>query len=119
MQEDDETTAEQLVGILHTRGHTFPKQTTIRARTLLGLTSHGSRYCQMIRNAKKEKRVEWAQGNLNNTFNNVVWTDESMIMLENHCTFATRRSEKLKTKGTGKAALQGHSLSRNIKQGGN
>ena len=57
MQEDDETTAGQLVRILHAPGHAASKQTIIRARTLLGWTFHGSWYCQMIRNVK-EKRVE-------------------------------------------------------------
>lgn len=90
MQEDDETTAGQLVRILHAPGHAASKQTIIRARTLLGWTFHGSWYCQMIRNAK-EKRVEQARANLNNTLENVVWTDESIIMLENHRTFSYRK----------------------------
>ena len=87
MQGDDKITARELVPILHTRGNAVSKQTIIRARTLLGWTFHSSRYCQLIRNANKEKRVKWARANLNNTFDNVVWTDESMIMLENDSTF--------------------------------
>jgi len=77
MQEDDETTASQLVRILNEQGYTVSKPTIVRARKILGWTFHGSRYCQMIRNNNKEKRVEWARENLNNTFENVVWTDES------------------------------------------
>lgn len=82
MQVDNEATAGQLVRILHAQGHAVFKQTIIRARTLLGWMFHGSRYCQMIRNASKEERVEWAQAIVNNTFDNIMWTDESMIMLE-------------------------------------
>ena len=90
MQEDDEMTAAQLLRILNTRGHSVSKPTIIRAKTLLGWTFHGSWNCQMIRNANKERTVEWARENLNKTFENVVWTDESMIMLENHRTFLYR-----------------------------
>ena len=59
MQEDDETTAAQLVKILNARDPSVSKP-TIRTRTLLGWIIQGSWYCQMIRNANKEKRVEWA-----------------------------------------------------------
>ena len=58
MQEDDETTAGEVVRILHRRGHTVSKQTIIRARRLLGWMFDGSQYCQMIRNVNK-KKVEW------------------------------------------------------------
>ena len=48
---------------------------------------HGSRYCQMIRDQDKKKQIKWARENLNNKFDDIVWTDESMIQLENHQTF--------------------------------
>ena len=57
IQEDDETTASQLVRILNAQGYTISKPTIVRARNILGWTFHGSRYCQMIRNNNKEKRV--------------------------------------------------------------
>ena len=45
----------------------------------------------MIREKNKEKRVAWAKENLENNFEYVVWTDESMIQLENHRTFSYRK----------------------------
>ena len=39
----------------------------------------------------KEKRVAWVKENLENSFEDVVWTDESMIQLENHRTFSYRK----------------------------
>jgi transposase/Fe2+ or Zn2+ uptake regulation protein len=91
LQEDDEATAIQLLKLLNDNGYDVSKTTIIRARKLLGWTFHGSRYCQMIRQANKEKRLTWAQENLDNSFSNVVWTDESMIQLENHRTFSYRK----------------------------
>ena len=120
MQEDDETTASQLVRILNAQGYTVSKPTIVRARKILGWTFHGSRYCQMIRNNNKEKRVEWARENLNNTFENVVWTDESMIQLENHRTFLVQEGwRSSKTEGAGETSLQGHSVGRDIEERSN
>uniref|UniRef100_A0A1X7SXC3 Tc1-like transposase DDE domain-containing protein n=1 Tax=Amphimedon queenslandica TaxID=400682 RepID=A0A1X7SXC3_AMPQE len=49
----------------------------------------------MIRQANKEKRHCWAQDHLddavNNGFENVLWTDESSIMLESHRRFCCRK----------------------------
>ena len=91
MKDDDETTATQLVKLLEDQGHQISKTTVIRARRTLGWTFHGSRYCQMIRDKNKEKRVTWATENFGNDFKDVVWTDESMIQLENHRTFSYRK----------------------------
>ena len=48
----------------------------------------GARYCAMITERNKEKRVEWCQeqiraGDLRLT--NVVWTEECTVQLESHC----------------------------------
>ena len=91
MKDDDETTATQLVKLLEDQGYQISKTTVIRARRTLGWTFHGSRYCQMIRDKNKEKRVTWATENFGNDFKDVVWTDESMIQLENHRTFSYRK----------------------------
>ena len=42
----------------------------------------------MIRNKNIEQRVGWARKNLDNTFEDIVWMDESLIQLENHGTFS-------------------------------
>jgi transposase len=90
MQQDNETTSTQLVKMLEENGWKvvpWREQSTVeRARKMLGWTFHGSRYCQLIRHANKEKRVEWARANLHESFDNVVWTDESTIQLDNNCT---------------------------------
>ena len=91
MRLDDETTATQLVRILEERGYKVSKTTIVRARRILGWTFHGSRYCQLIRSVNKEKRLQWAVKNRDNSFEDVVWTDESMIQLENHRTFSYRK----------------------------
>ena len=82
MKEDDETTATQLMKLLEDRGYKVSKPTIIRARQLLGWTFHGSRYCQMIRGAME---------NVDNHFEDVVWTDEFVIQMENHRTFSYRK----------------------------
>ena len=91
MQQDDETTSTQLVKMLEERGWKVSLSTVERARKMLGWTFHGSRYCQLIRHANKEKRVEWARANLHESFDNVVWTDESTIQLENNRTYSYRK----------------------------
>ena len=91
LQEDDETTAMQLHKLLSDKGYSVLKASIIRVRRLLGWTFHGSRYCQMIREKNKEKRIQWVTENMENDFNDVVWTDESMIQLENHRTFSYRK----------------------------
>ena len=90
-RQDDETTATQLVRILEERGYKVSKTAIVRARRYLGWTFHGSRYCQLIRSVNKEKRLQWAVKNRDNNFEDVTWTNESMIQLENHRTFSYRK----------------------------
>ena len=94
MKANNETTATQLRKLLEDKGFSVSKTTTICARQHLGWTFHGRRYCQIIRVKNKEKRVKWALENAQNSFDSVVWTDESMIQLENHRAFCYRRQEK-------------------------
>ena len=61
MQLDDETTAVQLQRILAINGHPLSLKTILRSRTKLGWTFRGSAYCQLIREANKVKRLEWAR----------------------------------------------------------
>ena len=95
MQRDDETTAVQLQKVLVERGCPLALRTILRSRTLLGWTFRGSAYCQLIREANKQKRLRWAQDNLQaaltDDFKDVVWTDETTVQLENHRRFACRK----------------------------
>ncbi len=61
MRLDDETTAIQLYALLRLKGFNISLATILRARTALGWTFRGSAYCQLIRNANKIKRLEWAK----------------------------------------------------------
>ena len=65
--------------------------TVFRCRTSLGWTFRGSAYCQMIREANKVKRLEWALRNQNDEFDDVIWSDECTIQLENHRRFCCRK----------------------------
>ena len=60
MQADDETTAVQLSELLVKSGIQISLATVKRCRATLGWTFHGTRYCQMIREANKLKRLEFA-----------------------------------------------------------
>lgn len=87
MQKDDETTASQLHQLLLGNRILISLKTILRCRAQLGWTFRGSAYCQLIRNANKVKRLEWALSNLaeaKDGFGDVIWTDESSIQLETH-----------------------------------
>ena len=60
MQADDETTAVQLMDLLRRSGVYISLSTVKRCRQSLGWTFHGTRYCQMIREPNKLKRLEFA-----------------------------------------------------------
>ena len=95
MQDDDETTASQLHKILTDRGYQLSKRTIIRCRVHLGWTFRGSAYCQLIRDANKVKRLEWARmylGEAESGFTDVIWTDESSIQMEAHKRFCYRKA---------------------------
>lgn len=91
MRIDDETTAYQLHRMLTEKGYSISLRTILRCRTALGWTFRGSAYCQLIREANKQKRLQWAQQHLGQSFEDVIWTDESTIQLESHRRFACRK----------------------------
>ena len=91
MRIDDETTACQLHRMLTEKGYSISLRTILRCRTALGWTFRGSAYCQLIRESNKQKRLQWAQQHLGQSFEDVIWTDESTIQLESHRRFACRK----------------------------
>jgi len=99
MAEDDETTAVQLQRLLAGKGHKLSLKTILRSRCKLGWTFRGSAYCQLIREANKTKRLEWAkeylQASQNDGFRDVVWTDECSVQLETHRRHSWRRKGEL------------------------
>ena len=61
--------------------------TVKRVRRYLGWTSKRTRYCQLISDVNKEKRVDWCldvvlAGDLE--FDDVIWSDECSVQLESH-----------------------------------
>ena len=87
MQTDDETTGKELVSSLSRNGVSISKTTALKGRKLLGWTRRGTAYCQLIRAVNCVKRLEWAQQNLGETFEDVVWSDETSVQLETHRRF--------------------------------
>ena len=94
MRNDDETTAHQLHVLLNSKGYALSLRTILRCRTTLGWTFRGSSYCQLIRDANKVKRLDWARRYKDeavNGFNDVIWTDETTVQLQTHRRFCCRK----------------------------
>ena len=91
MTRDDETTATQLHRMLVDNGVDISLSTILRCRTSLRWTFRRSAYCQLIKENNKVKRLEWAQRNKDDNFDDVIWTDECSIQLENHRRFCCRK----------------------------
>ena len=103
MNADDETTAIKLATVLNQCGIFLSLATIKRSQQLLGWTFHGTRYCQLIRPANKEKRLSWATKCLaeNDDFDDVIWSDETSVQLElhrRHCFRKMNQPPKLKPK---------------------
>ena len=84
MRTNDETTSRQIQKRLAKRGVMVHSSTVRRYRKEQGWTLQNTRYCQMIREANRAKRLEFAQRVIDteDTFDNVVFSDESSISLE-------------------------------------
>ena len=84
MRTNDETTSRQIQKRLAKHGVMVHSSTVRRYRKELGWTLQNTRCCQLIREANKAKRLEFAQQMINtgDTFDNVVFSDESSISLE-------------------------------------
>ena len=66
---DDEATVVQIHSYLLQQSQRLLSLSTILgARHGLGWTYQGSVYCQLIRQANKEKRLEWARAHLHDNF---------------------------------------------------
>ena len=91
MRLDDETTAYQLHRILTEKGYSISLRTILRCRTALGWTFRGSAYCQLIREVNKGKRLAWAIEHFDDTFDDVIWSDECTVQIESYRRFACRK----------------------------
>ena len=84
MRCDDETTATQLHERLIQHGISLSLHTVLHSRELLGWTYRGSAYCQLIRDVNNQKRLEWALQHQNDSFENVIFSDEASIQIKTH-----------------------------------
>ena len=84
MRRDDETTSNTIKKKLERHGICVSASTVRRARKQQGWTLQRTAYCQLIRDANKVKRLEFAQRVLESgdTFNNVIFSDECSISLQ-------------------------------------
>ena len=80
MQRDNESTAIQLHKLLVSRGYKISIRTVLRCRSSLGWTFRGSAYCQLIRDVNKQKRLAWALAHQNDTFDDVIWSEEISLL---------------------------------------
>ena len=108
MMQDDETTAKKLVTSLRGSGVSISMSTALKGRRLLGWTSRGTAYCQLVRAQNREKRLLWAQEYLGTNFDDVIWTDETSIQMETHRRFCCRKNgQKLRYKPRPKHPVMG------------
>ena len=88
MAGNDELTARQLHALLLKEWPDLnvSLSTIKKERRNLGWVSTRPKYCQLVRERNKEKRVEWCNEmiNSNETFENVIFTDECSIQLDHH-----------------------------------
>ena len=114
MRADDEITAVQLHALLKSKGYDISLRTILRCRTSLGWTFRGSAYCQLIRQANKQKWLEWArrystESQRQDLFKDVIWSDESSIQLETHRRHSCRKiGERPKNKARYRADIYVH-----------
>ena len=96
MQANDEMTSCQIQKKLQKRGFTVHASTVCRSREEQGWTLQNTRYCQMIREANKAKRLEYAQRviDVGDTFHNVVFSDEYTFSLQQFCRTCYRKIDE-------------------------
>ena len=75
---------------------TVSQSTVKQAQRELGWVAKKTKYCALISDTNKEKRLEWCKqqqesGDLD--FDNVVWTDECTVQLESHRRITFRMKE--------------------------
>lgn len=90
----------------------------MQCREQLGWTFRGSACCQLIRDANKQKRLEWAQKNITDNFENVIFSDEASIQIETHHLHCYRKKgEKPRPKPRPKHPVKVHVWAGISKQG--
>ncbi len=94
MCQDGETTATQLHALLAAHHIDVSLATIVRNQCKLCWIYRCSAYCQLIRQANEIKCLQWAQANVHDIFDNVIWGDETTVQLENHRRFCYRKDKE-------------------------
>ena len=86
MRNNDEMTSGQIQRKLEKRGVAVSSSLVRRSRKELGWTLQRTAYCQLIRDANKVKRLEFARRVLESgdTFHNIIFSDECSVSLEQY-----------------------------------
>lgn len=112
MERNDETTSPELRRLLpENHGVDFSTSKIKILRRSLGWLSSGTKYCQLVREVNRAKRIEFCTRAIqtNETFGNVIFTDECTVALENHARITFRRWwEPPSLKGCPKHPLKVH-----------
>ena len=111
MRNNDEMTSAQIKKKLAKHGVDVSLSTVRRSRKQQGWTLQRTRYCQLICNANKIKRLEYAQRVLESgdTFHNVIFSDECSILLAHYRRTCYRKfDEPTKRKPKPKHPLKVH-----------
>ena len=105
LRQNDELTGRQLHALLCTKWPTLDVSvsTVKRARKSLGWVSSRPKYSHLVREVNMEKRLSWCQDKIasNETFQNVIFTDECTVQLDRHGRLCFRKigePRKLKPK---------------------
>ena len=111
MRKDDEMTSGRIQKKLEKRGITVSSSTVRRSRKEQGWTLQRTTYCQLIRDANKVKRLEFAQCVLESgdTFHNVIFSDECCFFraIQANLLPEDRRADKVKAKASVKGSCVG------------
>ena len=113
MRKNDEMTSTKIQKKLAKHGISVSSSTVRRSRKQQGWTLQRTAYCQLIRDANKVKRLEFAQRVLESgdTFHNVIFSDECSISLQSYCCTCFRMAdEPTKRKPKPKHPLKVHVL---------
>ena len=121
MERYDELTSPELTRrILLHFGLQFSKEKVAHLRRKLGWVQTGTKYCQLIREPNRVKRLEFSEKCLrdNEQFDNVIFTDKCSVLLENHSKLSFHRKwEQPKLKGEPKHPVKVHVWAGISKQG--
>ena len=112
MEKNDELTAPKLRKMLQEQfGVDFSDSKVKRLRQKLGWVQTGTKYCQLIRETNRAKRLEFCMKCLedNEQFDDVIFTDECSVHMEKHAKLCFRRRwEQPKLKGRAKHPFKVH-----------